>query len=130
MPRPGGRYHAGMIARPTRADWLTLIALGFMWGTSYVFIRIGVETLGTFTLIAARLGIGFALLATVVVLAREPLPRDPRTYGHLVVMAVINIVLPFALITTAERSVDSNLAAIVNGSVPLFVILFAALFLH
>jgi drug/metabolite transporter (DMT)-like permease len=45
-------------------------------------------------------------------------------------MAVINIVIPFALITTAERSVDSNLAAIINGSVPLFVILFAAFFLH
>jgi drug/metabolite transporter (DMT)-like permease len=101
-----------------------------MWGTSYVFIKLGVETLGTFTLIAGRLAIGLALLATVVVLAREPLPRNPKTYGHLVVMAVVNIVLPFALITTAERSVDSNLAAIINGSVPLFVILFAALFLH
>jgi drug/metabolite transporter (DMT)-like permease len=101
-----------------------------MWGTSYVFIKLGVETLGTFTLIAGRLAIGLALLATVVVLAREPLPRNPRIYGHLVVMAVVNIVLPFALITTAERSVDSNLAAIINGSVPLFVILFAALFLH
>ncbi|HXI46295.1 MAG TPA: DMT family transporter, partial [Candidatus Acidoferrales bacterium] len=119
-----------MIARPTRTDWLTLLALGFMWGTSYVFIRLGVETLGTFTLIAARLGIGLALLATVVFLAKEPLPRSPRIYGHLVVMACINIVVPFALITTAERSVDSNLAAIINGSVPLFVIFFAALFLH
>ncbi|MBI3751139.1 MAG: DMT family transporter [Chloroflexi bacterium] len=119
-----------MIARPTRTDWLILLALGFMWGTSYVFIRLGVETLGTFTLIAARLGIGLALLVTVVFLAKEPLPRNPRIYGHLVVMAVVNIVLPFALITTAERSVDSNLAAIINGSVPLFVIFFAALFLH
>jgi drug/metabolite transporter (DMT)-like permease len=119
-----------VIARPTRGDWLTLLALGFMWGTSYVFIRLGVETLGTFTLIASRLAIGLALLATVVAIAREPLPRQPRIYGHLIVMAVVNIVLPFALITTAERSVDSNLAAIINGSVPLFVILFAALFLH
>jgi drug/metabolite transporter (DMT)-like permease len=129
-PRRGGRYHAAVIARPTRGDWLTLLALGLMWGTSYVFIRMGVETLGTFTLIAARLAIGLALLVTVVAIAREPLPREPRIYGHLIVMAVVNIVLPFALITTAERSVDSNLAAIVNGSVPLFVILFAALFLH
>jgi drug/metabolite transporter (DMT)-like permease len=119
-----------MITRPTRTDWLTLLALGFMWGTSYVFIKLGVQTLPTFTLIAARLGIGLALLATVVVLAREPLPRSPRTYGHLIVMAVINIVLPFALITTAERSVDSALAAILNGAVPLFVIVLAALFLH
>lgn len=119
-----------MISRPTRSDWLGLLALGFMWGTSYVFIKIGVQTLPTFTLIAARLGIGLAVLATVVFAAHEPLPRSPRIYGHLVVMAIINIVLPFALITTAERSVDSALAAILNGAVPLFVIVIAALFLH
>jgi len=119
-----------MTPRPTRSDWLVLLALGFMWGTSYVFIKLGVETLGTFTLIAARLGIGLCLLAAVVAVAREPLPRSPRIYGHLIVMAGINIVLPFALITTAEHSVDSNLAAILNGTVPLFAIVFAALFLH
>lgn len=119
-----------MIARPTRADWLSLLALGFMWGTSYVFIKIGVETLPTFTLIAARLAIGLTILATVVFIAKEPLPRSPRIYGHLIVMSVINIVLPFYLITTAERSVDSALAAILNGAVPLFVIVIASLFLH
>ncbi len=119
-----------MISRPTRGDWSVLLALGLMWGTSYVFIKLGVQTLGTFTLIAGRLGVGLALLVVVVALAREPLPRSARQYGHLVVMAVINIVLPFALITTAERSVDSNLAAILNGTVPLFAIVFAALFLH
>ena len=119
-----------MIERPTRSDWLVLLALGFMWGTSYVFIKLGVETLPTFTLIAARLGIGLALLASVVFLARESLPRNPRIYGHLIVMAVINIVLPFTLITSAERSVDSALAAILNGSVPLVVIILAALVLH
>jgi drug/metabolite transporter (DMT)-like permease len=118
-----------MIARPTRTDWLTLLALGFMWGTSYVFIKLGVQTLPTFTLIAARLGIGLALLASVVAIAGERLPREPRIYGHLVVMSVVNIVLPFALITTAERSVDSALAAVLNGAVPLFVIVLAALFL-
>ncbi len=119
-----------MIARPTRFDWLLLLALGFMWGTSYVFIKIGVETLPTFTLIAARLGIGLTILATVVFVAREPMPRSPRIYGHLIVMSVVNIVLPFYLITTAERSVDSALAAILNGAVPLFVIVIASLFLH
>jgi drug/metabolite transporter (DMT)-like permease len=119
-----------MLARPSRSDWLLLLALGFMWGTSYVFIRLGVQTLPTFTLIAARLGIGLVLLAAVVGLAREALPRSRRIYGHLLVMAVVNIVLPFFLITTAERSVDSNLAAILNGSVPLVVIILAALVLH
>ena len=121
-----------MIARPTQRDWLTLIVLALMWGTSYAFIKLGVQEGGlpTFTLIASRLFIGFVFLATVVAIAHEPLPRNPRIYMHLVVMAVVNIVIPFFLITTAERSVDSAIAAIINGAVPLVVILLAALFLH
>src|SRR5262245_24673364 len=101
-----------------------------MWGTSYAFIRLGVETLSTFTLIASRLLIGFLFLASVVVIAREPLPRSPRAYASLLVMAVINIVIPFTLITYAEQSVDSAIAAIINGTVPLMVIVLAALTFH
>lgn len=119
-----------MIARPTRSDWVLLFVLGIMWGTSYAFIKLGVETLPTFTLIATRLAIGLALLAGVVVATRTPLPRDPMTYAHLFVMAMINIVIPFTLITSAERSVDSAIAAILNGAVPLIVIVLAALVFH
>ena len=119
-----------MIARPTRSDWALLLILGLMWGTSYAFIKLGVQTLPTFTLIATRLLIGFVLLAIVVAVAREPLPRNPRIYGHLIVMAIVNIVIPFTLITSAERSVDSAVAAIINGAVPLVVILLAGLTFH
>jgi drug/metabolite transporter (DMT)-like permease len=116
-----------MIARPTRTDLVLLLTLGVMWGTSYAFIKLGVETLPTFTLIASRLFIGFTFLATVVAVAREPLPRNPRTYVHLLVMAAVNIVIPFSLITWAEQSVPSAIAAILNGAVPLLVIVLAAL---
>ncbi len=121
-----------MIARPTQRDWLALLVLALMWGTSYAFIKLGVQSGGlpTFTLIASRLFIGFVFLATVVAIAREPLPRSARIYVHLLVMAVVNIVIPFFLITTAERSVPSAIAAIINGAVPLVVILLAALVLH
>ena len=120
-----------MIARPTRTDWLLLLVLGIMWGTSYAFIKLGVENgLTTFTLIAVRLAIGLALLATVVAIAREPLPRNPRTYVHLAVMGAINIAIPFTLITWAELTVDSAIAAILNGAVPLIVIVLAALTFH
>jgi drug/metabolite transporter (DMT)-like permease len=45
-------------------------------------------------------------------------------------MAVINITIPFLLITWAEQSVDSSLAAILTSPVPLFAIVLSALFLH
>jgi drug/metabolite transporter (DMT)-like permease len=119
-----------MTTRGSRIDWLIFLALGFLWGSSYLFIKIGVDHgLQPFTLIMFRLAIGFALLATVVAVAREPLPRDPRMYGHLFVMGVVNIAIPFSLITYAEQTVDSSLAAVINGAVPLFVIVVAAIFL-
>src|SRR4029078_7969394 len=119
-----------MTTRGARIDWLIFLALGFLWGSSYLFIKIGVDHgLQPFTLIMFRLAIGFALLAQGVAVAREPLPRDPRMYGHLFVMGVVNIAIPFSLITFAEQSVDSSLAAVINGAVPLLVIVIAAIFL-
>jgi drug/metabolite transporter (DMT)-like permease len=120
-----------MSTRGSRIDWLVFLAMGFMWGSSYLFIKIGVDHgLQPFTLVMYRLAIGAALLATVVAWFREPLPRDPKMYGHLFVMGVVNIAIPFALITYAEQVVDSSLAAVINGAVPLFVIVIAALFLR
>ena len=115
----------------SRVDWLLFILLGFLWGSSYLFIKIGVDAgLQPFTLVMLRLLIGFALLAAVVAIARERLPRDARTYGHLVVMGFFSVALPFALITWAEQSVDSALAAILTAAVPLFVIPIAAIALR
>jgi drug/metabolite transporter (DMT)-like permease len=50
-------------------------------------------------------------------------------YGHLLVMGLFSVALPFALITWAEQSVDSSLAAVLTGAVPLFVIPIAAVLL-
>jgi drug/metabolite transporter (DMT)-like permease len=118
-------------AASSRLDWLLFILLGFLWGSSYLFIKIGVDAgLQPFTLVTLRLLVGFALLAVVVAAAREQLPRSLRTYGHLLVMAAFSVAIPFSLITWAEQSVDSTLASVLNGAVPLFVIVIAAIFLR
>jgi drug/metabolite transporter (DMT)-like permease len=116
--------------RSSRVDWLIFLALGFMWGSSYLFIKIAVDDFGTFTLVASRLAVGAALLWTVVRLAGQRLPRDRRIYGHLLVMALLNIAIPFLLITWAERNVESALAAVLTSLVPLFVVVLAPLFIH
>ncbi len=118
-----------MSDRGNRIDWLIFFGLGFIWGSSYLFIKLAVDDFGTFTLVALRLFIGAALLWAVVLAARQELPRERRMYGHLFVMAVINITIPFLLITWAEQSVESSLAAILTSPVPLFAIVLSALFL-
>ena len=44
-----------MSDRSNRIDWLIFFALGFMWGSSYLFIKLAVDDFGTFTLVALRL---------------------------------------------------------------------------
>jgi drug/metabolite transporter (DMT)-like permease len=119
-----------MTEQSNRVDWLIFLALGFMWGSSYLFIKLAVDDFGTFTLVAGRLLVGGLFLWAAMLLIRSPMPRDRRTYGHLLVMAVINIVIPFGLITWAEQSVDSSLAAILTSPVPLFAIVLSAIFLR
>ena len=62
-------------ASTARIDLGLFALLGFFWGSSYLFIKIGVEDgLTPFTLITFRLLIGFLLLLTVVLIARERIP--------------------------------------------------------
>jgi drug/metabolite transporter (DMT)-like permease len=109
--------------------WILFLTLGFLWGSSYLWIKIGLESLPPLTLISGRLLLGGAFLAVVVAIARQPLPRERRQYGHLLVMAVVNIVMPFILITVGEQSIDSALASILTATVPLTVIVLAPMFL-
>src|SRR5688500_4710800 len=118
-----------MTGRATRIEWLRFFLLGCMWGSSYLFITLAVDSFGTCTLIALRLLIGAAFLWVAFRMNGTSLPRERRIYGHLIVMAVVNITIPFALITWAEQSVDSALAAILNATVPLMVIVIAPMFL-
>jgi drug/metabolite transporter (DMT)-like permease len=118
-----------MNPRENRVNWLIFLGLGFIWGSSYLFIKLAVGDFGTFTLVALRLVIGTILLWIVIRLAHQALPRQPRMYGHLLVMAIINITIPFLLITWAEQSVDSSLAAILTSPVPLFAIVLSSIFL-
>jgi drug/metabolite transporter (DMT)-like permease len=110
--------------------WAVFLALGFIWGSSYLWIKIGLEGgLPPLTLIAGRLVLGGLFLAAVVAMARQELPRSPRMYGHLFVMSIVNIVVPFVLITVGEQTIDSALASILNATVPLTVIVLAPMFL-
>lgn len=118
-----------MLHRSTPLDWVVFLALGVAWGSSYLFIKIGVETLSPFTLIAGRTAIGAAVLALVMVLRRESLPRSAGTWGHMLMVALLGIAIPFSLITWGEQSIDSALAAILNGTVPLLAIVLAAIVL-
>ena len=111
--------------------WLVFIGVAFAWGSSYFFIKVGVENgLEPFTLVAWRLAISIVGLGLILALTRSRLPRRPGVLGRLAVVGVINVAVPFALITWAEQAIGSALASILQGLTPLFALVFAAIVLH
>ncbi len=101
-----------------------------MWGSSYLFIKIGVETLPPLSLVLLRVLVGLAILLAVVAVTRTPLPRDARTLAHLAVLGAVNIAIPFWLITAAEQHISSGLAGILQSTAPFFTLVIAAAFIH
>ncbi|HEY5797982.1 MAG TPA: EamA family transporter [Bosea sp. (in: a-proteobacteria)] len=104
-----------------------LLLLATLWGGSYSFIKIGVETIPPVTLIAARTLIAGAILLAVLRWRGVSLPRDLATWRLFLVQACLNSVVPFTLIAWAERSVDAGLATILSSTSPIFVVLMTCL---
>ncbi len=111
-------------------DWLTFSLLGLVWGSSFLWIKVAVREIGPATLVGLRLLIGLLGLAAVVAARRPSFPRDRRTLAALGVLGIINTALPFILISWGEQFIDSAIASILNGTVPLFTIVIAHLALH
>lgn len=117
-----------MTTRPNLAlDLLLLLLLAALWGASYSFIRVGVETIPPITFIAARTLIAGVLLLSVMRMRGLRLPRDRGTWRKFLFQACLNSVVPFTLIAWAERTVDAGLATILNSTSPIFVFLMSAL---
>jgi drug/metabolite transporter (DMT)-like permease len=111
-------------AVPNRTTELALLLLlATLWGGSYSFIRIGVETIPPLTLIAARTLMAGGILLAVIRWRGLRLPRDLTTWRRFLTQALLNSVVPFTLIAWAERSVEAGLASILNGTTPVFVFL-------
>jgi len=102
-----------------------LLLLATLWGASYTFIKVGVETIPPLTLIAARTFIASVVLLAILCARRMALPTDVKVWRQFLVQSCLNSVVPFTLIAWAEQSVDSGLATILNSCSPIFTFVLA-----
>jgi drug/metabolite transporter (DMT)-like permease len=102
-----------------------LFLLAFIWGWSFLFIKVILEDAPPTFLAWGRIVLGLAVLAVAMGRRREPLP-ERRYWGHLAVLGLAMSVLPFILIGWGEEHVSSALASVLNACTPLFAAGFAA----
>ncbi len=107
------------------SKWIGFWILGLIWGSSFLLIRIGVESVSPFQLVFMRTAIAAIGLNAVLLARGHRLPR--RGLIPLLVLGLINVTIPFGLITWGEQTVDSGLASVLNSTVALFTLIISAL---
>lgn len=109
-------------------DWGLLAVLVVLWGSNFMFMKIGVESVPPATLAAARLVIGALILVAVVRAQGYSFPPFGPVWGVYTVIAVIGNSLPFWLIAWGQVTVDSAVAGILMAIMPIATLVMAHFF--
>ena len=105
-------------------SWLGLyIALGIVWGCSFIFIKLGLEFLTPFGVAFGRCALGALALLIYLRIKGLSLVRDRKMIGHLWVVALLLNVIPGIFFAWAETEVTSILAGIINAITPLMTLI-------
>ncbi|MGI9425433.1 MAG: DMT family transporter [Hyphomicrobiaceae bacterium] len=112
------------------SQWLYLILLSVLWGGSFFFVGVAVHDVPMLTLVFFRVGLAAAFLWPIVAIFRHRAPTTLRAWSPFVIMAVLNNIIPFSLITLGQRDIASGLASVLNATTPLWTVLIAHAFTH
>jgi len=96
-----------------------------MWGTSFLFTDISVAGVPAATVVAGRVVIAAGLLTGCVVATRRPWPRGSRIWLHFLALGIIGNALPFFLISWGQERIESGVAGLLMGVMPLATVVLA-----
>lgn len=105
-------------------DWLLFAAVGLIWGSSFLLIKIALEDFHPGLITWARVAMGAAALSALPG-ARKKIDREDRRW--LLQISVVWVAVPFTLFPLAEEHINSAVTGLLNGATPLFAGVFGAL---
>jgi len=108
-------------------EWGLLVAIAAMWGSSFLFIEIGLEHFGPGVVAFGRVAVG-ALTLSMLRGSHRPVERSdlPR----VALLGVVWMAAPLLLFPIGQQWIDSSLAGMLNGAVPIFAAVIAAILLR
>jgi len=109
----------------TLREWFWIVALGGIWGGSFIFNALLIRELGPLWVTALRVSIGALGCWLFLFAMRKPIPRDPGLWLRLGMLGVLNYAIPFALFPLAQASLASGVAAIINALTPIMTVIVA-----
>ena len=114
----------------TTATWTLYATVCVTWGTTWLAIKIALETVPPLTAAGLRFLIAFPCLLAVALARREPLRFPPQQFPFFLFITTCYFTVPFWLMNVGETYVSSGLAALLFSTMPVFMLVFARLLLH
>lgn len=106
-------------------EWLLLLLLSLLWGSSFLFMKVAVQELPVFTVVLGRIGIAAIFLMGLVYLRGLELPTTIRAWRQLMLLGILRAALPITLFVWAGTQIDSGVSGILNSTTPLFTAIVA-----
>ena len=130
IPREAGDRASGY-SKPminivmTRGDWAILVVLALIWGAAFFFIHVAVAHVAPLTYVWLRLSIAAVGLLAWMRWKGEKLSLPLPVWGAILLLALLNNVVPFALFGWAQQHIASGLASILNATTPIWGVVVA-----
>ena len=100
-------------------DWALVVLVGCLFGSSFLLIVIVLQEVGPLTIGAGRSLVAAVACWAFLLLARKPLPTDPRLIGKLCLLGLFSYGVPFVLMPISQRFIPTSLVAIINLLLPI-----------
>ena len=111
------------------APVIVWLILSLIWGSTWLFIKLGLQDLPPFTFAGVRFVIAAAILLCVIAVRRMPLPRARRDWGLIALTGVMSFSVNYGLLFWGEQRTSSGLAAILQTIIPAFGLIIAHYYL-
>ena len=108
----------------TRRGWGLFALVGALWGVPYLFMKVAVEELSTPLIVFARVLIG-ALVLIPLAFYKKTLTPALKYWRYILLYAVLEMVIPWSLITSSQRDLSSGVVALLVATVPIWATFFA-----
>lgn len=108
---------------------LVWLILCLIWGTTWIFIKVGLQDLPPITFAAARFILAVLLLAPFVATGKFPIPRTGREWKLIALTGFLQFSINYSLVFWSEQHITSGLAAVLQATITVFGLILAWLFL-
>ncbi|MCG3119243.1 MAG: putative inner membrane transporter YedA [bacterium] len=105
------------------------LALCMIWGSTWLFIKLGLRDLPPFTFVGLRFLLASSILGLVIYFRKIPLPKDRRDWRFMAWTGFLCFTVNYGLVFWGEQYISSGLAALLNATMPFFGMLIAHHFL-